>query len=951
MTTHRHREEDGGENPVADYRYDATRKNNPPATLASHGRIQESGKQRYYYDPHLPPNLRFDGTGQSDRVPELLDAAKHRALTEDEVHFLKEATSEFEPWLEWTGKREGKSWFEVDPVALHIHDRVSAQATMRIARRQNVQRDLWADPVLDYHEAVQFYRHDVDWSNRLILGDSLLVMNSLSTREDMAGQVQMIYLDPPYGIGFRSNFQPLVNNRNVSDRDADLTREPEMVKAYRDTWTLGVHTYLTYLRDRITAARHLLSDSGSIFVQIGDENVHRVRAILDEVFGEDNFVVTIPFQKKAYQESLSLASVNDYILWVAKNRQAMKFRPLYIPTPFDGDVGKYNRIESPDFGIEPSVNKTADELEKRIQQGWKLVREDYPIHSQDPPSAPQPFEFQGVTYEPPAGRHWSYEWPQSIKRLALAGRLRGTGNRLYAREYWEDSPIVPRNNFWSQLKGPAAPRYVVETTPEVIQRCILMTTDPGDLVLDPTCGSGTTAYVAEQWGRRWITIDTSRVAISLARQRLLTATFDYYKTVDGSTTIGSGGFHYQSVPQVTLGSIAHNVALDPIFAKWEPLLDEELDALNGSLAQLSAETRANLLANASARHGARKPSSLPKDGWEHWEVPFDVDPAWPRALKDNLEKYRKVWRGKMDEVNACIAANAKQEVLVDRPLVIPGVVRVSGPFTVESVHPLEESLGVESPIGGGPQNLDSFGDEGDSIDTDAASNSEAFHDTLMRLLRSDGVRFHGNGVASFAWLERLAEGSVLHAEGEWEMEESEVPHRVAVSFGPQYGPVTAKQVEESIRAAFRRGYDALVFAGFGFDGAAQAVIQSDASPSLRLHMAHVAPDVNMGGLLKDARNSQLFSVSGLPRTKLERQANGEYVIEMEGVDIYDPVDNTIVSASAENLAAWFVDGDYDGRTFCISQAFFPDSNAWKNLPRSAAQSRCRSHVVNTDRPR
>lgn len=384
MTTHRHRVEDGGENPVADYRYDATRKNNPPATLASHGRIQESAKQRYYYDPHLPPNLRFDRTGQSDRVPELLDAAKHRALTEDEIHFLKEAIPESEPWLEWTGKREGKSWFEVDPVALHIHDRVSAQAIMRIARRQNVQRDLWADPVLEYHEAVQFYRHDVDWSNRLILGDSLLVMNSLATREDMAGQVQMIYLDPPYGIGFRSNFQPLVNNRNVSDRDADLTREPKMVKAYRDTWTLGVHTYLTYLRDRITAARHLLSDSGSIFVQIGDENVHRVRAILDEVFGEENFVVTIPFQKKAYQESLSLASVNDYILWVAKNRQAMKIRPLYIPTPFDGDVGKYNRIESPDFRIEPSVNKTVDELEKRIQQGWKLVREDYPIHSQDP---------------------------------------------------------------------------------------------------------------------------------------------------------------------------------------------------------------------------------------------------------------------------------------------------------------------------------------------------------------------------------------------------------------------------------------------------------------------------------------------------------------------------------------------------------------------------------------
>ena len=387
------------------------------------------------------------------------------------------------------------------------------------------------------------------------------------------------------------------------------------------------------------------------------------------------------------------------------------------------------------------------------------------------------------------------------------------------------------------------------------------------------------------------------------------------------------------------------MALDPIFARWEPVLDEKLAALNEALSDVDDETRAKLLAKLDAKRRARGRGNrvtdaderrwrLPKDRWEHWKVPFDTDPDWPDALRVGLEVYRGAWRGKMDEVDACIAANADQEVLVDQPEVRRGIVRVSGPFTVESVHPPEESLGAESPIGGAPAALDSFGDDGDFINTDGPANTEAFHDTLIRLLRNDGVRFQGNGVAMFTRLDPLADGNVLHAEGEWENESSDSPHRVAVSFGPQYGPVTAKQVEDSIRAAFMRGYDALVFAGFSFDGAAQAAIQSDDNPSLRVHMAHVAPDVNMGGLLKETKDSQLFSVSGLPRTRLTRQDSGEYVIEMEGVDIYDPVENTIVSESANGVAAWFLDSDYDGRTFCISQAFFPDSNAWDKLARS-----------------
>ena len=466
-----------------------------------------------------------------------------------------------------------------------------------------------------------------------------------------------------------------------------------------------------------------------------------------------------------------------------------------------------------------------------------------------------------------------------------------------------------------------------------------MTTDPGDLVLDPTCGSGTTAYVAEQWGRRWIAIDTSRVAVALARQRILTARFDYYKTADGSNTVGAENFRYKTVPHITLGGIAQNVALDPIFARREPILDEKLAALNEALRQADAGARRDMLAKLEAKR-KRKPRrdypiteaderrwKLPKDRWERWEVPLDSDPDYPDLLKERLEAYREAWRGKMDEVNACIAANADQEVLVDQPEVEPGITRVSGPFTVEAVQPAEESLDGDSPIGGAPEDLDTF-------NTDDPHNAESFRDTIIRLLRNDGVRFQGNGVASFTRLEPLSDGNILHAEGEWDSEDPDNPHQVAVSVGPQYGPVTAKQVEDSMRTAFTRGYDALVFAGFSFDGAAQAAIEADPNPRVRMHMAHIAPDVTMDDLLKESRDSQLFTVSGLPRTKLIPLDHGEYAVEMEGVDIYDPVSNTIVSQSANRVAAWFLDSDYDGRTFCITQAFFPDSNAWDRLKRS-----------------
>ena len=465
-----------------------------------------------------------------------------------------------------------------------------------------------------------------------------------------------------------------------------------------------------------------------------------------------------------------------------------------------------------------------------------------------------------------------------------------------------------------------------------------MTTDPGDLVLDPTCGGGTTAYVAEQWGRRWITIDTSRVSIALARQRLLTGSFDYYELKDESKGV-VGGIINRVVSRITFGSIAQNTALDPIFAKYNSILKEKLDALNRALAEVTPEVRSKLLsklAEKERREGKRSITGadlqcwqLPKTVWQKWEVPFDTDPDWPQALQDALMDYRKVWRAKMDEVNDCIAKSSEGEELVDQPEIDRKRMRVSGPFTVEAVQPAEESLDVESPIGGEPDDdLDTYDAETDGHD---AANAEAYLDKMIRLLRNDGVRFHGNRTLKFSTLDPL-EGDLLHAEGSWE--DSDADRNVAVVFGPQHGPVTVMQVEACLPIASRRGYDVLVFAGFSFDAAAQAVIQDDPNPRVRIHIAHINPDVAMGGLLKETPSSQLFTVFGMPRTELDKAANGEYIVKMEGVDIYNPVDNTVSSAGADKVAAWFIDSDYDGRTFCITQAFFPDKSAWDKIARA-----------------
>jgi adenine-specific DNA-methyltransferase len=497
--------------------------------------------------------------------------------------------------------------------------------------------------------------------------------------------------------------------------------------------------------------------------------------------------------------------------------------------------------------------------------------------------------------------------------------------------------------------------------------------------MDPTCGSGTTAFVAEQWGRRWITIDSSRVAAAIARQRLLTASFDTYKTCDPQAGVDPNqplnprhGFIYKTVPHITLKSIAQNRGLDPIFAKHEPVLAERLAALNATLAGVTDALRQTLvdkLIKKLRTEGARTLSdadqrrwllpgtdpaliviqkggptasqakglrdAIPSEAkWHEWEVPFDAAPDWPASLSQALAAYRAAWRAKMDEVNACITANAEQEELVDQPEVAHAVVRVSGPFTVESIRPPENGPEPESPIGGAPEELETF--EGDTK-TLASGNAGSHIDRMLDLLRHDGITFLGNKHVKVDSLQRI-ESSFLHAEGEFISVDDSKPHRVAVVIGPELGSVPGFLVEQAMRHCYKRGYDDLVVAGFSFDAIAQETIQDnndDKTSDLRIHMAQIRPDVTMGDLLKKTQvTAQIFTVFGQPRTRLVEAGNGENVVEMEGVDIYDPVKNSIEATNAGKVAGWFVDTDYDGKAFCICQAFFPDKTAWEKLARA-----------------
>lgn len=929
---------------TSDYRHTGDkRKNIPPAKIAAEGEVPQFKKVKYHYSPHLSPELLFDSTGKADRVME----AKKKAdqyLTEPERQILDQALTNQQPWLEWAAKKEqhDRGSFEVDPVALHIHERVSAQAIVRAAMREDAQRELFADPQLPYQKEVQFYRHDIDWANRLILGDSLQVMSSLSRRENLTGKVQMIYMDPPYGIKFGSNFQPAVGNRDVSDREDDISREPETVKAYRDTWNLGVHSYLSYLRDRFIVARELLSPTGGIFVQISDENLHRARTLLDEVFGAHNFVSAISYLTTSGHDSNFLANVTDFILFYARDLSRLNFHTLYGEKVLGSEkADKYRNADATD-GSPRILSEDGNNAELRIWTLGDLTSKGWSERGS------QPIDFRNIRFDCPSNSHWKTN-AEGIARLSSAERLTPTGKRLMFKRFLNDFAVYPINNQWTDtssgfsLKDPKV--YAVQTRPLIITRCLLMVTKPGDIVLDPTCGSGTTAYVAEQWGRRWITIDTSRVALAITRQRLLTAKYDYYLLRAQENGV-SGNFVYKSVPHITLKSIAKNQNLDPIFAKHELILNMALADCNKSLLQISDLVRdkcrrKHMEKQASEGKRAvtnadRRRWELPKKGekWEHWEVPFDTDSDWPKPLQETVTTYRKAWRAKMDEVNACIAQNAEQEELVDQPEVVKGIVRVSGPFTVEGVRPEELSLSEDGLFDATPNEWEG---EGPSDVRDDVQNLRAYLSRMVDLIRKDGVTFIGNKNRKFARVDPLFEektGTFIHAASVWEGADLSEPNTIAIAFGPQYGPITAQQVEDIIRGSKR--YDELIIAGFSFDAEASVAIQESSHPKLKIHMAHIRPDVSPGmdGLLKDTPNSQLFTVFGQPEVKVKKHGKEEYQVELLGVDVFDPLKGEVMSTGAEKVAAWFLDSDYDGRCFCVTQAFFPDQAAWDKIAKA-----------------
>ena len=688
---------------------------------------------------------------------------------------------DLDPQLVWKGKDEQDSAdLAVPIVPIYIQEKIHPQAIvedLRAASHTNSSgtADLFADfNGIAFEQLIEFYQHNQHWQNRMILGDSLLVMSSLAEKEALKGQVQMIYLDPPYGIKFGSNWQVSTRKRDVKDGKAeDATRQPEQIRAFRDTWQLGINSYLAYLRDRLVVARELLTESGSVFVQIGNENVHLVRCLMDEVFGTENFCQLIPFRKKLMPLGAKLLEgMTDYLLWYSKDIQNVKFKHMYQASQpkyesrwTNAEIGnKRVKLSQNDFANLPSGAKV-----------YRLVSQRAPSFSQ---STVYDFEFLGKIYSPPKGGCWISP-KEKTQRLGLSNRLEAEGDNLSYVYYHDDFPLSKITNLWDDTSPAQEKEYVVQTNTGVIQRCLLMTTDPGDLVLDPTCGSGTTAYVAEQWGRRWITCDTSRVALALARTRLMAARYPYYYLADSQPGITKQaevtgklplpnadppknsilkGFVYKTVPHVTLKAIANNSEIDDIHAKWQLQLEPVQSALN----------------------------TLLKQQWQEWEIPREADEQWPAQAKQLHEQWWQLRQQRQQEIDNCIARNADTETLFDQPYQDSKRVRVTGPFTVESLSP-HRVLPTNEQVPAAPAPL----------------SSVQFEPMILDNLRRAGVQNTvKNERLKFDALDLYAGGVWIHGAGTY-TDSAGTSKRVAVSIGPEHGIVGPEQVKEAAKEAVR----------------------------------------------------------------------------------------------------------------------------------------------------
>ncbi|MCR4297753.1 MAG: site-specific DNA-methyltransferase [Gallionella sp.] len=878
-----------------------------------------------------PPTLKSVESLKHDEAKRKnIPSAEQQSFIQKEQEAPKQIryprNTDLDPQLVWRGKDE-QDWSDlvVHAPPLYIQEKVHPKALIDDLLRETKEREheagqLTADLFADFNgipkgaDKTEFYQHDQNWTNRMILGDSLQVMASLAEREGLRGKVQCIYFDPPYGIKFNSNFQWSTTSRDVKDGKADhITREPEQVKAFRDTWRDGIHSYLTYLRDRLTVARDLLTDSGSIFVQIGDENVHRVRGVMDEVFGDDNFVSLITLKKTGGQTATLLSTVTDYVIWYARSKSGAKFRQPYLPMRVGEGKGtgeRYGNIRYED-GTVGSWNRNNE-----IPASAKYARID-PLTSNRPAKEHErwPFSFEGIPYPAGAGRTWS-STADGLTRLAHAGRVYSTGRQLSYVRCHDDFSVTPLGNLWEDVAGKTEKIYVVQTFERIVERCMLMATDPGDLVLDPTCGSGTTATVAEQWGRRWITIDTSRVALALARARIMGARYPFYlladsregqikeaevtRTAPSSQPVQGNirhGFVYERVPHITLKSIANNAEIDVIWEQWQAKLEPLREQLNQALGKQ----------------------------WQEWEIPRDLpksvrpEPVEGRASTSSArteeEIHREWWQARIarqQEIDKSIAAKAEFEYLYDKPYENKKCVRVAGPFTVESLSP-HRMLGV---------------DENDElIDTLKQDNAEyaakqSFPQMILENLKTAGVQqAHKEDRITFTALTPWpGEGSVC-AEGLYM--EGDTEKRAGIFIGPEFGTVQRSDLVEAARECGDAGFDVLIACAFNYEAHATEFSKLGRIPVLK---ARMNADLHMAEDLKNTGKGNLFVIFGEPDIDLLPQADGKLCVKVNGVDVFKPQTGEVISNGADGIACWFIDTDYNQESFFVRHAYFLGAN-------------------------
>jgi adenine-specific DNA-methyltransferase len=864
---------------------------------------------------------------------------------------------DLDPQLVWRGKDE-QDWsdliFQAPP--LYIQEKVHPKVIIDDLKRESANRakaakdapqfDMFADfnGLPDAEAATEFYQHDQHWSNRMISGDSLSVMASLAEREGLRGQVQCIYFDPPYGIKFNSNFQWSTTSRDVKDGDrTHVTREPEQVRAFRDTWKDGIHSYLTYLRDRLTVARDLLSDSGSIFVQIGDENVHRVRALMDEVFGEGNFIAPINFQTAPYATSNYLPAVLNTILWYSKDGNP-KYRPLFKEKTDLKSIDLYRQALGEDGATRILLDKeevASGPRDARFRQ-YRLVS----LISQGASSEPQPLAFAGKTYLAQKSSHWKTT-VSGMYRAMRASRVQETAASIQFRSFITDFPISITNNIWTDtITGSFNDDkvYVVQTNPEVIKRCILMTTDPGDLVLDPTCGSGTTAYVAEQWGRRWITIDTSRVAIALARSRLMGARYPYYLLADSpegqakeaevtrsvpksTPTHGSirQGFVYDRVPHITLKSIANNAEIDVIWDRMQPAVEASLAAINAALkghpTPLKVETggRAGAKIDFTAMGEVKLPSGemAPANGFMEWEIPREAPSGWPAAAQAALIRFWEARIARQREIDASIAAKAEFEYLYDKPFIDNSKVRVAGPFTVESLSP-HRTLAVDWD----DELIDTYeAAEGKRKAAEAPRDFTDFAHMILENLKAAGVQqAHKEDRITFTSLKGWP-GNWIAAEGTFM--EGDTQRRAGVFIGPEFGTVSRPDLVAAAREAGDAGFDVLIACAFNYDAHSS---EFDKLGRIRVLKARMNPDLHMSGDLKSTGAGNLFVIFGEPDIRITEAGEGMVQVQVFGVDVFKPQTGEVESEGTDGIALWMLDTDYNEESFFVRHAYFLGAN-------------------------